>query len=481
MVNQRTWRPELIEAYKDGFISLKDEIGILDRPTIQLVIDVANSIADAKSLAKAKEAKELIETLPDSKWKTEKLKEINRLIGQLTPAPPVITQPDNENNDNGNEDSGTVTPPVVINPEVIPTPPVVTPAIPTDSKPVHIGGTETNNGYDFIIDEDFMAGIIDNKSESITLTQGDNITIDIPLGAIDFEKLLAELGKYGLLIQLIKLDEENYRLVVKAITKEGELEIKNFQKHLSVALKEDKSISALGIKIASTQPVAIQKFKSVVLRKVGDSLTAVPHTYIGDTFTIRTTRAGHFIVKKQYITFDDIQNTYSKEDIEELASRHIVFGTSGSLYSPNAKITRAQLAAMIARAMDLQPTEVTNFKDVKGKWYEDDVQALYEAGIIQGTSTTTFNPGGYVTRQQAASMMNRALAYSGVNIDQSGLDVEYTDGAAISDYARGDVAVLQSLGIMTGKEDGRFDPQASLTRVQMAKVLSGMLKKAKFM
>lgn len=186
-------------------------------------------------------------------------------------------------------------------------------------------------------------------------------------------------------------------------------------------------------------------------------------------------------MKKQYITFDDIQNTYSKEDIEELASRHIVFGTTESTYSPNAKITRAQLAAMIARAMDLQSTEETSFKDVKGKWYEDDVQALYEAGIIQGTSTTTFNPGGYVTRQQAASMMNRALAYAGVNIDQSGLDVEYTDAAAISDYARGDIAVLQSLGIMTGKEDGRFDPQASLTRVQMAKVLSGMLKKAKFM
>ncbi|QNK90679.1 S-layer homology domain-containing protein [Sporosarcina sp. resist] len=66
-------------------------------------------------------------------------------------------------------------------------------------------------------------------------------------------------------------------------------------------------------------------------------------------------------------------------------------------------------------------------------------------------------------------------------MDQSGLDVEYTDAAAISDYARGDIAVLQSLDIMTGKEDGSFDSQAFLTRVQMAKVLSGMLKKAKFM
>lgn len=195
------------------------------------------------------------------------------MIAQLTPAPPVITPPASENNGNGSNESGgnggTVTPPVVVNPEDKPTPPVVTPGsnVPTDNKPVHIEGTETNNGYDFIIDEDFMAGIIDNKSEPITLTQGDNITIDIPLVAIDFDKLLAELGKYSLLIQLIKLDEENYRLIVKAITKKGELEIQNFQKHLCVALKEDKRISALGIKIASTQPVAIPKIKSVVLGK----------------------------------------------------------------------------------------------------------------------------------------------------------------------------------------------------------------------
>lgn len=65
-------RPELIEEYKQGFVSLKNELGTLDRPIIQLIIDVVNSISDARSLTKAKEAKELIETLPDSEWKTEK-------------------------------------------------------------------------------------------------------------------------------------------------------------------------------------------------------------------------------------------------------------------------------------------------------------------------------------------------------------------------------------------------------------------------
>lgn len=469
--------PDFIEEYRKGFESLTNEKGTLDRETIQLIIDVVNEVEDARSkktVSQAVKAKEWVEKLPESEWKSEKLKEINQMIVQFTPVPSPSPSPDH--NDSAAEEQPTK--PTEDKPEEE-KPSTDADKFPTDSKPVHVEGVETDKGFEFEVSSDMMESIINQKSESVNFVQGDSVTINVPLGAIDFEKLQNELGKYGLLIQLIKIDAKNYQLVVKALTEEGEREIRNFEKHLKVSLKEDKRITALAV--ASTQPVGKPApFTSVVLRKDGDALTAVPHTYVDDRFTIRTTRAGHFIVKKQYIHFDDIQKMYSKDDIEELAARHIVFGTTENTYSPNAKITRSQLAAMIARAMDLQPTKETHFQDIQGKWYEDDVQALYEAGIIQGKDATTFDPAGYVTRQQAAAMMNRALDYAGASVDQD-VSLSFTDSHRISEYARHDVGVLQTLNIISGKEDGRFDPHGYLTRAQMAKVLSGTLRYASFM
>ncbi|MFJ5764326.1 NEAT domain-containing protein [Lysinibacillus sp. NPDC093210] len=173
--------------------------------------------------------------------------------------------------------------------------------------------------------------------------------------------------------------------------------------------------------------------------------------------------------------FKDIDNVFSKEEILALYTAGITTGTTATTFSPNRNITRAQFAVMMARALMLQSNKETAFTDVKGKWYQKEVQALAEAGIVRGVNATTFNPNANITRQQAAAIILRMLEYKGykVTVDKNALT--YKDANKVFDYAKQAVSELQALAIMTGS-NGYLNPQSNLTRAQMAKILKRSLE-----
>ena len=171
--------------------------------------------------------------------------------------------------------------------------------------------------------------------------------------------------------------------------------------------------------------------------------------------------------------FTDIKGLYAEQDIQDLFAAGITTGTTATTYSPQANMTRAQFAVMIARALELSSSTNTVFTDVDGKWYESSVQALYEAGILKGTSNTTFEPGATLTRQQAAAILFRVLEYKGYKATATAPD--FADAAKISDYAKPAFATLQQLQILTG-DAGAAKPAEHLTRLQMAKLLNSTLK-----
>ncbi|UED81695.1 NEAT domain-containing protein [Lysinibacillus sp. CD3-6] len=173
--------------------------------------------------------------------------------------------------------------------------------------------------------------------------------------------------------------------------------------------------------------------------------------------------------------FTDIDNVFSKDEILALYAAGITTGTSATTFSPNRNITRAQFAVMIARALNISSNKETAFTDVKGKWYEKEVQALAEIGIVKGVNATTFNPNANITRQQAAAIILRMLEYKGykVTVDKNALT--YKDANKVFDYAKQAVSELQALDIMTGS-NGYLNPQSNLTRAQMAKILKRSLE-----
>ncbi|WP_274365509.1 S-layer homology domain-containing protein [Paenibacillus thermotolerans] len=185
-------------------------------------------------------------------------------------------------------------------------------------------------------------------------------------------------------------------------------------------------------------------------------------------------------------TYGDIGSHWAKRDIELLASKLILSGTSETAFAPNRSVTRAEFAAMLVRALGLNENKqaAAAFSDVSSEqWFAGSVGAAADAGIVTGFDGGVFKPGERITREQMAVMIARAIAFAGNPADaagKTGLAAEFKDGANISSWAR--PAVLQAVhsGILSGRPDGTFAPVEAATRAEAATMLKRLLTHLEF-
>ena len=151
--------------------------------------------------------------------------------------------------------------------------------------------------------------------------------------------------------------------------------------------------------------------------------------------------------------------------IMDLYSAGIINGESETLFVPDGNITRAEFTKIATLIFELPIAETTSkFADVAADdWYAPYVSTALDAGMINGTSETTFSPDDNITREQIAAIVGRYLDAS------SQAAVSYSDAAAIEDYALPYVAALSERGILTGS-DGMFNPKSPATRAEAAAI-----------
>ncbi|XOI99142.1 S-layer homology domain-containing protein [Paenibacillus polymyxa] len=147
----------------------------------------------------------------------------------------------------------------------------------------------------------------------------------------------------------------------------------------------------------------------------------------------------------------------------------------GADFRPDAFVTRAQMAAMLARNL---PTEVAgsansvSYKDVSAThWATSDIQKAQSAGVMNGMSNTQFAPEGSITRAQMATIAYRWMQQQASNTTVNGTAVSFTDVSADL-WAAEAIAYVQSAGLMVGYNDGTFKPDSKLTRAEAVKVLN---------
>ncbi|GAS84194.1 S-layer homology domain-containing protein [Paenibacillus amylolyticus] len=149
----------------------------------------------------------------------------------------------------------------------------------------------------------------------------------------------------------------------------------------------------------------------------------------------------------------------------------------GADFRPDAFVTRAQMAAMLARNL---PTEVAagsadsvSYKDISAThWATSEIQKAQSAGIMNGMSATQFAPEGSITRAQMAMIAYRWMQQQQAGTTTvNGTAVSFTDVSADL-WAAEAIAYVQSAGLMVGYNDGTFKPNSKLTRAEAVKVLN---------
>ena len=182
--------------------------------------------------------------------------------------------------------------------------------------------------------------------------------------------------------------------------------------------------------------------------------------------------------------FRDLSAHWAKPGIEKLYSLGI-FDDQSNFFSPNIAMKRYDFAVAVGKAIDLRVevgntkkknnTKPTIFKDVKRtRANYEYLVAAYNKGVIKGVTAEKFNPEGDLTREQAATIIIRALGLEGKAPDP-GYSTSYKDDSKISNYARDGVHVITQLGIMSGS-GGYFKPHDTLTRAQAAAIIERFLQ-----
>ena len=156
--------------------------------------------------------------------------------------------------------------------------------------------------------------------------------------------------------------------------------------------------------------------------------------------------------------FIDTRNHWAKDAIDFVSARGLVNGMNDSTYAPNNSTTRAQLWTILARQNDA---------DLSGgnTWYESAQNWAKDKGVSDGA-----NPNGTINRAQMVTMLWRAMGQP-----TAGGTANFTDVPTDSYYAQA-VAWAVENGITAGVGNGRFDPNSTCTRGQIAAFLARSMK-----
>ena len=172
--------------------------------------------------------------------------------------------------------------------------------------------------------------------------------------------------------------------------------------------------------------------------------------------------------------FTDVAETrWSYPYIKELYDAGVVSGTSATTFSPAANVTRAQFVTMLAglAGADVSNCPATPFRDVpEGAWYAPYVNWALANGIVSGTSAVTFSPDASITRQDMAVMLYSYTQRFQVHLQQQPIK-PFTDADSIAAYAQIAVQTLQRAGVISGMPDGSFQPYGTATREQACTML----------
>ncbi|WP_244199479.1 S-layer homology domain-containing protein [Halobacillus trueperi] len=214
-----------------------------------------------------------------------------------------------------------------------------------------------------------------------------------------------------------------------------------------------QGISHVGFYIGDGKMISATKSRGVAIDPVFSG-------YWGDKYT----GAKRFLHNS---FFNDVSSDYwAYDEIKQLNNEGIINGYSDGSFGPTDHVTRAQVAMMVGKSLNLNPSSSAQFKDVSSAhWAYGYINAAVNAGLITGYENGTFQPDEAITRSEIAAIINRAFEFSNKSNSYRFKDMNS------SHWAYDDVYTLASNSITSGYNDNTFRPNQEATRAEFSAFL----------
>lgn len=176
------------------------------------------------------------------------------------------------------------------------------------------------------------------------------------------------------------------------------------------------------------------------------------------------------------LAFDDLNvKLWYHSDTDYVIENGLMEGTTSKTFEPNADLTRAMLVTVLYR---LEGEPATNksipFTDIDmGAYYKNAVIWAQQNDIVKGISETEFAPNENITREQITAIIYRYAQYKeyDVSVGASTNILSYNDFADISEYAVPSVQYAMGSGLLEGRTETELNPKDNATRAEAAAIL----------
>lgn len=176
---------------------------------------------------------------------------------------------------------------------------------------------------------------------------------------------------------------------------------------------------------------------------------------------------------KEDLTFTDVSDGHwAYSSINSLKKLGIVHGRDDGSFGIDDTVTREEFVKMLLGSFGKEPEDIDGgFSDVDmNDWYAPYVNTAADMGIVSGIGRGLFGVGEKITRQDMAVLIARYLEKEGCVLN-SVAGTAFTDDKTIADYAKESVYALKNLELISGMTDGSFRPGDNATRAQSAQML----------
>ena len=184
--------------------------------------------------------------------------------------------------------------------------------------------------------------------------------------------------------------------------------------------------------------------------------------------------------------FTDVTKNWAYPGIQYCVTHGIMGGMGDGTFAPTGTTTRAQIVQIL---YNLEGTPAvsgtTPFTDLTANWYKPAILWAYQNNVVAGTSPTTFDPEGPVTREQIAVILTEYM-YNVLKMNRTWTPADlstFPDGAQVSSWAKEAMQDAVALGLINGTKapDGLvyLDPQGSAARQQVATILMNFCQNVK--
>ena len=174
--------------------------------------------------------------------------------------------------------------------------------------------------------------------------------------------------------------------------------------------------------------------------------------------------------------FRDFDRTaWYAEAVSAAVDNGLLYGKSSTIIDPNGAMTRAEMAAIINRSFGCYKTaDISQYKDVaKSKWYYKDVALAVQIGTYNGRSNSSMAPDSPITRQEAMTVVARALELDYDAYAKTDLSA-FSDRSEISNWALPYVRAMVGADYIHGRTKG-LEPLDNITRAEFAQIFHNII------